>query len=389
MGAVPAQTRGFLFSDLRGYSAYTERHGDRTARELLSAYRRVVRDAISAFGGAEIRTEGDSFYVVFDSVSQAVEAGLAIQAKLTDAGGTGEAIQAGIGVHAGEVEDDAEQGIVSSAVNIAARICAVAQPGELLVSDTVRSLTRTYLDVGYAPRGRRKLKGIREPVRVYRVVPATAPVPRRAGLRAIAPALAVAAMVAAVVVGAGALGRGGPTASHPGVSPLEDNATQKPALSSALASTPISTDSFPNAAEEELLDRLPGAIAETCVRADTDEIPQAPERAFQAQFFPALAAARCRVTPSVNAFFFTGSGASAPETTLFYYAGLRGISQQACEGGAAGVEQWSFGPARGWVLCGRDAFWTYDGSNILGRAIGPDMDITMRWWRDNARFPGE
>ena len=73
--AACAQTRGFLFSDLRGYSAYTERDGDRGARELLTRYRRVVREAIATFGGAEIRTEGDSFYIVFDSVSAAVEAG--------------------------------------------------------------------------------------------------------------------------------------------------------------------------------------------------------------------------------------------------------------------------------------------------------------------------
>lgn|GEM_PF-2356259 len=167
---MPAQTRGFLFSDIRGYSAFAERHGDRAARELLTRYRRTVREAIGHFDGAEIRTEGDSFYVVFDSVSQAVEAALAVQAELQDSEGDGEPIRAGIGVHAGEVEDDAEQGIVSSAVNIAARICSVAEPGEVLVSDTVRALTRSYLQVTYIPRGRRRLKGIVDPVPVYRVL---------------------------------------------------------------------------------------------------------------------------------------------------------------------------------------------------------------------------
>ena len=164
---MPAQTRGFLFSDLRGYSAYTERHGDHAARDLLTRYRRVVREVVPSFGGAEIRTEGDSFYVVFDSVSQAVEAALAIQSGLL-ADTDDEPIRAGIGIHAGEVEDDAEHGIVSSAVNIAARICAAAEPGEVLVSDTVRALTRGYLDVVYVAEGRRKLKGITDPVTLYR-----------------------------------------------------------------------------------------------------------------------------------------------------------------------------------------------------------------------------
>lgn len=171
-GAVPAQTRGFLFSDLRGYSAFVERHGDRAARDLLARYRTAVRMAIARFGGGEIRTEGDSFYVVFDSVSQAVEAGIAIQAGLFAA--KGESINAGIGIHAGEVEDDAEQGIVSGAVNIAARICAVAGPGEVLVSDTVRALTRGYLDVAFLSRGRRKLKGITDPITLYRARPVDA-----------------------------------------------------------------------------------------------------------------------------------------------------------------------------------------------------------------------
>ena len=161
IGSVPAQTRAFLFSDLRGYSAYTERHGDRAARELLGRYRGVVREVIGTFRGAEIRTEGDSFYVVFDSVSDAVQAGLAIVASIErkDTGQPAHRIMVGIGVHAGEVEDSTE-GIVSGAVNVAARICAQAEPGEVLVSETVRALTRTYLDVGFQPRGRRRLKGI-------------------------------------------------------------------------------------------------------------------------------------------------------------------------------------------------------------------------------------
>lgn len=201
---MAAQTRGFLFSDLRGYSAYTERHGDRAARALLTAYRGLVREAIASFGGAEIRTEGDSFYVVFGSVSQAVEAGLAIQAGLIAAANADQPIPAGIGIHAGEVEDDAEQGIVSGAVNIAARLCSAAEPGEVLVSDTVRGLTRGYLDVTYLPRGRRRLKGIAEPMPVYRALAAgskPAAARRRWVLRGRGPSpLATAPLVAGLVI---------------------------------------------------------------------------------------------------------------------------------------------------------------------------------------------
>ena len=102
-----SQTRGFLFADLRGYSAFTERHGDQAARELLTRYRGSVRKVIASFDGAEIRTEGDSFYVVFDSVSQAVRAGLAIllAAAEPSAEATAHPVRVGIGIHAGEAED--------------------------------------------------------------------------------------------------------------------------------------------------------------------------------------------------------------------------------------------------------------------------------------------
>ena len=62
-----AQTRGFLFADIRGYTEYLERHGAAAAADLLARYRAIVRTAIAEQEGAEIRTEGDSFYVVLPS----------------------------------------------------------------------------------------------------------------------------------------------------------------------------------------------------------------------------------------------------------------------------------------------------------------------------------
>ena len=76
----PATTQGFLFADLRDYTRYAETHGDDAAAALLTAYRRLVRDVVAHLGGAEIKTEGDSFYVVFSSASGAVQGGLAILA---------------------------------------------------------------------------------------------------------------------------------------------------------------------------------------------------------------------------------------------------------------------------------------------------------------------
>ncbi len=161
-------TRGFLFADLRGYTAFVEAHGDDAAASLLDTYRRLVRDVVRRFGGAEIKTEGDSFYVVFPSASDAVRCGLALVTAAAAASRqhAEQPIAVGVGVHAGETAETTE-GYVGSAVNLAARLCAGAAAGEVLVSDTVRGLTRTGGEVTFSARGRKHFKGIAEPISVY------------------------------------------------------------------------------------------------------------------------------------------------------------------------------------------------------------------------------
>ena len=179
-------TRGFLFADLRGYTAFVEARGDAAAAALLEVYRRLVRDVVRRFGGAEIKTEGDSFYVVFPSASDAVRCGLAITgaARAASVEHPDQPIRVGVGIHAGESTETAE-GYVGSAVNIAARVCAQAAAGEVLVTDTVRSLTRTSGEIAFVARGRKHLKGIAEPVavscRVSGTLERTAPVPSATG----------------------------------------------------------------------------------------------------------------------------------------------------------------------------------------------------------------
>jgi class 3 adenylate cyclase len=165
-----SHTRSFLFADLRGYTEYAETHGDHAAAALLAGYRPLVREAVERSEGAEVKTEGDSFYVVFDSASAAVSCGLAI---VKAAGAQAEAdpdhpIRVGVGIHAGETVETTE-GYVGSAVNIAARVGAVAAAGEVVVTDTVRSLTRTFLDVRFVPLGARPLKGVSEPIALFHV----------------------------------------------------------------------------------------------------------------------------------------------------------------------------------------------------------------------------
>ena len=161
-------TRGFLFADLRGYTAFVEANGDVVAARLLDVYRRLVREVVRRHDGAEIRTEGDSFYVVLPSAGASVRCALDIVGAAAAATGEDPAlpILVGVGVHVGETSETPE-GYVGSAVNLAARVCGQAAAGEVLVTDTVRSLVRTSGEFTFAPRGQPRLKGIAEPVTLY------------------------------------------------------------------------------------------------------------------------------------------------------------------------------------------------------------------------------
>jgi class 3 adenylate cyclase len=271
-GDAAGVTRGFLFADLRDYTSYVDAHGDRAGAALLERYRSLVRAAVTAAGGAEIRTEGDSFYVVFGSVSAAIRAGLAIVDGAARTTALPEPIRVGVGVHAGETTETAE-GFVGSAVNIAARLCAQAKGGELVVSDTVRNITRTQIEVDFQPLGLRRLKGVAEPITCYRVVPgATARARSRPAAvrrpRLVAAALAVAIVVVIAVAFVGGGHAVTPTAA-PSAAALAIPSPSAIGSASAGPTTPASLGPFPNAAEAAILAALPSTLAQTCVRGGT------------------------------------------------------------------------------------------------------------------------
>jgi class 3 adenylate cyclase len=267
MTVTSSRTNGFLFADLRDYTKYVEAHGDRAAAALLDAYRELVRAAVAEFGGAEIKTEGDSFYVVFPSASSAVQCGLAIlDAAAKSTAASGGPINVGIGVHAGETVETAE-GYVGSAVNVAARVCSQAKPGQLLVTDTVRALTRTFLPVKFVDRRVLKLKGIEEPVTAYRVVPAVeepVAVPSKpvTGVRR---SVRSAVLLIGLLIGGAAAGYVLLAATRPPVGP---SVTSTP-------TGPPADASFPTAAESDLLEQVPAGIRNVCERAaGAEKLPQ-------------------------------------------------------------------------------------------------------------------
>ena len=202
--AAAAAYRGFLFSDLRGFTAFAERYGNAAAAAKVSRFLDLARTAINRHEGAEVKTEGDAIHAVFPSASSAVLCGLEI-VDAAAALGPHEPdrwFDLGVGVHAGEAVETAE-GYIGSAVNVAARLCAVARPGEVLVTSTVKGITQASIPVGFLARGRRRLKGIRDPVEIFaatRDISARAPrkVQRPMALGAVGLAAAVVVVIAVV-----------------------------------------------------------------------------------------------------------------------------------------------------------------------------------------------
>ena len=163
---LPSGTAIILFADIADSTALTERLGDaafRTkARDLDAALRAVIR----AHAGMPIEGKllGDGVLAVFTSARQAIDAALAC-ARSGDAA----ALPLHLGLHAGDVIRE-DNNVYGGAVNIASRVSALSAPGEVLVSDTVRSLARTSAGVQFEDRGEQTLKGVGDTVRVWAVV---------------------------------------------------------------------------------------------------------------------------------------------------------------------------------------------------------------------------
>ena len=165
--------RTILFTDVEGSTALTERLGDAKARELLREHERIVREALKAHGGSEVKTLGDGFMASFSSATKALDCAIAMQSAFAERNESAEEpIKVRIGLNAGEpiAEDDpgGRGDLFGTAVNMAARIAAKAEGGQTLASNVVQELAAgkgfTFTDEGEAT-----LKGFDKPVRLHEV----------------------------------------------------------------------------------------------------------------------------------------------------------------------------------------------------------------------------
>jgi DNA-binding NarL/FixJ family response regulator len=149
-----------LVTDIVGSTRTAEHIGDRAWGQLAAAHERATRGELVLFAGEEINTTGDGFVVAFDGASRAVRCALAVVDRVAE---LGLAIRAGI--HTGEVERP-EGRVAGIALNLATRIAARANPGEVLVSSTTREVAAGS-GLHFKDRGEHALKGVAEPRRLY------------------------------------------------------------------------------------------------------------------------------------------------------------------------------------------------------------------------------
>ena len=161
--------RIILFTDMEDSTAITQRLGDAKAMELLRTHNALIRDALNAHSGREVKHTGDGIMASFLSASAAVGCAIAIQSAFTSHNerNPDTPIWVRIGLTAGEpVMED--QDLFGAAVQLARRICDCAEPSEILVANVMRELCigKGFL---FADRGLAALKGFEDPIQVYEV----------------------------------------------------------------------------------------------------------------------------------------------------------------------------------------------------------------------------
>jgi class 3 adenylate cyclase len=158
-----------LFTDIEGSTTLTQHLGDAKAQDLLRSHNTIVREALKAHGGSEIKHTGDGIMASFVSVSGALGCAIAIQRAVAARAEEHPDIplRVRIGLNAGEPVAEDED-LFGTAVQLAARVCAQAQPGEILIPEGVRHLVagKGFL---FSDRGDVVLRGFEDPVRLYEV----------------------------------------------------------------------------------------------------------------------------------------------------------------------------------------------------------------------------
>ena len=166
---VETAFRTILFTDIAGSTSLTQTLGDAAAMGLVRDHDRVVAAALGRNGGSEVKHTGDGSMSAFPSVTSAVRCAVEIQREVERLGERAVApIRVRVGLAAGEPVTERDD-LFGAAVQQAARLCQLAQPGSILVSSGVHDLARGK-GFQFGPPRRRRLKGFEQPVTAYEVL---------------------------------------------------------------------------------------------------------------------------------------------------------------------------------------------------------------------------
>jgi class 3 adenylate cyclase len=163
--------RTFLIADVRGYSRFTEQYGDEAAAQLAAKFADLVGEGIEAHGGEIVEIRGDEALAVFTSARQAIRAAVDLQTRFEEESEAGSELplRVGIGIDSGEAVQLEDGSFRGAALNVAARLCARAHGGQVLVSEATSRLAGRLGGLEYSDRGRVHLKNIPDPIHILQV----------------------------------------------------------------------------------------------------------------------------------------------------------------------------------------------------------------------------
>ena len=196
-----AETRkiaAILVADIVGYSRLAGADEDRTLARLRALRSDLFDPTIALHHGRIVKRTGDGSMIEFRSVVDAVRCAIEVQAGMAERNaGVPEdrRIEFRIGVHLGDVVEEADGDLMGDGVNIAARLESIAKPGAICLSEDAYRQVKGRLDLAVTDLARTQLKNIAEPIRVYSLevgAPARAkPAPALAPERSDAPRLSI------------------------------------------------------------------------------------------------------------------------------------------------------------------------------------------------------
>jgi adenylate cyclase len=148
-----------VFTDLEGFTAYTDTNGDAAALAVIGEHHRLARPVVRRWDGQIVKHLGDGLLCTFPDPAAGVRAALLLLATAPAP------LRLRAGVHTGDAVETRDD-VVGHVVNVAARVCEAAKGGQVLVSDDVREAAGALDGVRFGRSRARRMKGVQERVRV-------------------------------------------------------------------------------------------------------------------------------------------------------------------------------------------------------------------------------